>query len=384
MERVIAGGNLQGLLAGFYSGALEHAFAKSTRSSQKSAVNAWRAFCMICSINWTLNGISLDEVTDIVLSYVGFEVGIREMSPLSIKGSYLSHINNYFITARLKNEFGTAVKSSIVQLILRGYERIYHLMFPIDGSRKFAFTIELVLHLKAALNKFKPEWLLVDHLVEMLELAMEFGIYFLLRKSEYLPCGKAMPNGLQWKSIAFFDEEGNAIAWSSIRMKRIKTIQIKIKSSKTDQHGIGRIRTHHRVEGDHCIVKQVTRWAIRCRDQYDMDTEDFLFRKEGHEPFLKDSTVSKAMKYIVRSLGWNDRKVSPHSLRYGGATMLAAAGLPQYVIEYFGGWAAGSQSLRVYAQQLGREAVLQVSKIMAAGFDMSLEESRIRAFANAL
>ena len=64
--------------------------------------------------------------------------------------------------------------------------------------------------------------------------------------------------------------------------------------------------------------------------------------------------------------------------------MLAAAGLPQYVIEYFGGWAEGSKSLRVYAQQLGGAAVLHVSKIMSAGFGMSLEESRIRAFTNAL
>ena len=63
--------------------------------------------------------------------------------------------------------------------------------------------------------------------------------------------------------------------------------------------------------------------------------------------------------YVITGiLGWKSDKVSPHSLRYGGATMLAAAGLPQYGIEYFGGWAAGSKSLKVYAQ-LGSAAVFK-------------------------
>ena len=84
------------------------------------------------------------------------------------------------------------------------------------------------------------------------------------------------------------------------------------------------------------------------------------------------------MKFIVRHLGWNAKKVSAHSLRYGGATMLATAGMPQYVIEYFGGWAEGSQSLKTYIQ-LGNQAVHKVSQIMSDGHNNTLEESRIRA-----
>ena len=58
--------------------------------------------------------------------------------------------------------------------------------------------------------------------------------------------------------------------------------------------------------------------------------------------------------------------------------MLAAAGMAQYVIEYFGGWAPGSKSLRWYAQ-LGNDAVSKVSQVMSDAHHKSLEESRIRA-----
>jgi hypothetical protein len=39
-----------------------------------------------------------------------------------------------------------------------------------------------------------------------------------------------------------------------------------------------------------------------------------------------------------------------HSLRYGGATMMAAAGFPQYLIALYGGWTKDSKSLHIYAQ----------------------------------
>ena len=88
MERVVAGGNLQGVLAGFNSGALEHAFAEGTRASQKSAVNAWRSFCYTYGVDWTLQRLALDDAINIVLSYIGFEIGIRQLKPSSFGTGY--------------------------------------------------------------------------------------------------------------------------------------------------------------------------------------------------------------------------------------------------------------------------------------------------------
>ena len=326
--------------------------------------------------------LTLHQVISVLLSYIGFEVGIRQMSPGSIKQSYLNHTQNHFTMNRIDNLFAAAHSSSIVRLTLSGYLRIHHLMHPVSGARKFAFTIELVGYLEQALKAYKPQWIGLPWVMESLSLAMEFGIYFLLRKSEYLPFGSSS-GGLKWKDITFFDFNGVKVDWSRLNKKSVKSMQINIGTSKTDQHGIGRIVKHFRVDGPNCIVCKSAAWARTCRKYLGMVETDFLFGIKDQQPIINSNTVSEAMKAIVRFLGWKADKVSPHSLRYGGATMLAAAGLPQYVIEYFGGWAANSKSLKVYAQ-LGSAAVLNVSNIMAAGFETSLEESRIRAFANAL
>jgi integrase len=83
------------------------------------------------------------------------------------------------------------------------------------------------------------------------------------------------------------------------------------------------------------------------------------------------------MKAIVRHQGLDDTKVSAHSLRYGGATMLATAGLPSYVVAYFGGWSEGSMMVRRYAQ-LGGQMLNDVSKVMSTGYDKSMVEARVR------
>ena len=381
MEGLTKGGNLQELVKGFGSRAIEHAFATSTTAAQKSSLKAWKRFCKMWNVTWELRDLSFEDTVAIVLAFIGFEVGVREMNPKSIKGVYLGAIANIFVMQGIKNQFGEAVKSAIVKISLRGYIRIYHLMNPVAGEKKFAFTIELVKYLGAALRKFKPQWNCIE-LERPLTIALEFGIYFLLRKSEYLPCG-TNSGGIKWKNIVFFDKDGKQCPFINLTRKVARSVQINITHSKMDQHGYGRLLKHNAVDGDVCIVKKLVDWAIRCRDKYNMSADDFLFKKRKCVAMVNDGAVSLAMKCIVRFLGWNTKKVSPHSLRYGGATMLAAAGLPQYVIAYFGGWSNDSKSLRIYAQ-VGSEAVTQVSKIMAMGYGISLEESRIRAYANSL
>jgi hypothetical protein len=56
------------------------------------------------------------------------------------------------------------------------------------------------------------------------------------------------------------------------------------------------------------------------------------------------------MKDTLAHKGIDTAKATSHSLRYGGATMMAAAGFPQYLIAMYGGWAKESKSLRIYAQ----------------------------------
>ena len=128
MERAIQGGCLQAALNDFNSQALSSAFAASTKATAISAEKAWQNFCLLVDVEWRLIDVVLSQVISILLSYIGFEIGIRLMNPASIKQSYLTHIQNHFTMNRIDNHFASARASSIVKLTLAGYLRIYHLI----------------------------------------------------------------------------------------------------------------------------------------------------------------------------------------------------------------------------------------------------------------
>jgi hypothetical protein len=116
-------------------------------------------------------------------------------------------------------------------------------------------------------------------------------------------------------------------------------------------------------------------WLVLARRRGDT-FESFIFEGHGYT-LATDVTVAATMKSIVAHVGLDNRMISAHSLRYGGATMLAAAGAPSYVIAYFGGWSEDSEMIRTYAQ-LGGQAVERVSRIMSYSYDRPLSEARIR------
>jgi hypothetical protein len=313
---------------------------------------------------------------NIIVMYLSFEIGVRGMSPHSIKRTYLGGISNYFIEIGVRNHFDRARSSKLVKYVLRGYIRIYSQMHPASGMKKVAFTIELTTHTRAAMERyglFRGNPLKKDAIM----FALELGIYFLLRKSEYLPTSRTN-KGRQWKFVKFIGRDGKVIPWAFVGVTPAVEMILKVDKSKTDQFGRGRLVRHKEVEGPNCIVKKIVAWVVRCRDELGAGPEDYLFQV-GDRVLVKADEMATAMKRTMDSLGLDGSKVTAHSLRYGGATMLAAAGLPQYVIAYFGGWTADSKSLLSY-MQLGAQAVANASRIMASGFRKSRAETRSRVF----
>jgi integrase len=116
-------------------------------------------------------------------------------------------------------------------------------------------------------------------------------------------------------------------------------------------------------------------WAIEMQSHGSLE-DSHIFEREGIT-IIDDITISATMKAIAQSVGLGSNLISTHSLRYGGATLLAAAGIPAYAITYFGGWSDNSPMLRTYAQ-LGGQMANDVSRVMSEAFDRSLVEARIR------
>jgi hypothetical protein len=120
-------------------------------------------------------------------------------------------------------------------------------------------------------------------------------------------------------------------------------------------------------------------WLINLRDNCSAcpDTDHLFCVKD--RVFITSDRVTEVIKTTVIYCGLPAERYSAHSLRYGGATMLASAGMPLYLIEYHGGWAANSASLRGYLQIGNSETEGSLTAVFrAAESNLSLDEVRAR------
>ena len=145
------------------------------------------------------------------------------------------------------------------------------------------------------------------------------------------------------------DASHTLIPYHSIGKKRASWLSITIEFSKTDQHGRGRILEHY-VDVNHpthCIVQRMEAYIQLTRDLYAAQPTDLLFNIPSFPHFTTD-ILTYTMQATCHAVGLPWDRCSAHSLRYGGATTLAAAGFPDFVIAFYGGWSTDSTVMRRY------------------------------------
>ena len=81
------------------------------------------------------------------------------------------------------------------------------------------------------------------------------------------------------------------------------------------------------------------------RDLYGAKETDLLFDIPSFPRFTTE-ILRYAMQATCHAVGLPWERCSAHSLRYGGATTLAAAGFPDFVIAFYGGWSPNSTVMR--------------------------------------
>jgi hypothetical protein len=186
--------------------------------------------------------------------------------------------------------------------------------------------------------------------------ALMFGIFFLLRKLEYLTTKDPAPSSsgariLRRHSIAFFNQNNARIPYQRIGHWQAYSIRLVIDFSKTDQLGLGRLLIHCRQYDVvvNCIVFIMENWIASTRDSYELSESSPVWTIAGY-PELTGDVISEVMKFTCEIIGLPRSQVSSHSLRYGGATELAAAGFPQYIIATYGGWTENSKAMHIYTR----------------------------------
>ena len=308
-------------------------------------------------IPWTLHGMLLPQVTEVVCNYFAFECGVRNLAPDSIKGVYIPGVVNLFTLNRLPSAaiLHAAASDGLVAMIYNGFERLYRLVNPKAASIKLAFTASSAVRSHALLRSST----IVIGGSESLSASLRalaifrifasllFGIMFLLRKSEFLfKEGKPFPPTRD--TLFFLDEHHEVIPIDRVGITPAAWMVFGVAQGKADQSGNGRVCSHQRQPGGSCIVAVMEEFFRRSHLLGAMPS-DSLFSVPGL-PCLTSTVLSRVMKETVTAMGLPAARVSTHSLRCRGATMLAAGGYPEYIIAMYGGWAEGSASLRRYTR----------------------------------
>ena len=113
---------------------------------------------------------------------------------------------------------------------------------------------------------------------------------------------------------------------------------VNIRTAKNDKTGRGhRYYFTKSTPGDqtmYCITWVLWNYAQRARPAEGRS----LFYIPALKWTLRPTYLNKRLRAMARMYGLDETRVSSHSLRIGGATALAAAGLHEYEIKQMGGW----------------------------------------------
>ena len=150
----------------------------------------------------------------------------------------LGGIASHVVGSGVRNEFAESQRSPVVRYVLRVSRRSFSLMHSAGEAKKLAFIIELVKYLKEVLTEAQ----LARRgglFAKGLELALTFGIYFSMQKSEFLPGYARKPEpfrrGMRFSTIRFYDGAGVIVKWADVAPGRAKSMEIMVPRSKTDQ-----------------------------------------------------------------------------------------------------------------------------------------------------
>jgi hypothetical protein len=263
-----------------------------------------------------------------------------------------------------------ATSSREVKFILQGLQKRHDERFPKSGRIKLPFCMDMALAAKDDLEQVayssSNSTTLPMRLLEASRVfvCMAVGIMFMLRKSEHF--GSRDKAQIRRRGFTFFDECDRVIPYRLIGIRRARRVAINVQFSKTDASGLGRRTQHSRQPGINaaCIVQILEHWLCRTRDQYGAREDDALYFVPNLSEFKLDS-LHRAMAATAHRMGLHSDALAPtsHSLRYGGATMMAAAGFPQYLIAQYGGWSEKSSSLKIYTKA-SAAMIHEVSKHM--------------------
>jgi hypothetical protein len=347
-----------------------------------------------------MRGTTHEERVMLWRRYISSEIGVRQIAPKSVEAVYIPGILSALTFHNADEPMRLAYASRAVKDTLKGFKKLHAEESPEGARIKVPWSVNLANESKrilmskevipAQLRGLSAELLLLA--IRRLHLAMLFGIFFLLRKSEFLDetpvrgaggaaaaadgaagaaTSRTKKSTAQRRFVVFYDEANREIPYERIGITRASRIMFDVHRGKSDQFGKGRFNSHSRQASGTCLVTLMEEYFRDTRDKYKVKETDPIFQG-GDLPRLTSDGLKQAMRLVAERLGLPADRISAHSLRYGGATLMASAGFPEFIIAQYGGWVEGSESLKVYIRPT-RETIDSVSRHMASGGNATAE-----------
>ena len=262
---------------------------------------------------------------------------------------WASITTSYFSRGR-EEFFAKASRTTAVKTTLIGFQRLYDKLHPMSERLKLAFGMDLARLARVVMEEFRvfeaPSRSEAE--VQLRRVACTSG--------EHICKKNGTPAGLTRNNITFLDYSGHVIPYQLIGAEGYTARKMTINTlfSKTDHSGFGRRPWHERqldqAKEEVCVVTLVERWIAITRDLYGAREDSELYDVPGFERVSVNTLHEIMQNTTIQAAGGVkiDRLSTTHSLRYGGATMMASAGFPQYLIAHYGGWAENSSALKKY------------------------------------
>jgi hypothetical protein len=332
--------------------------------------------------------------------YLATEIAIRKLSPKTVADVYIPGIMSALTWHDSDVPMRAAWADRSVKDTIKGFKKIHASNNPEGSTIKIPWSVALANRSKQIIVSKEVDLVQLRGLTDTtlalaimrIHLAMLFGIFFLLRKSEFLDERSAKaaaatashdsphtPSRQSKKDspalrfhLIFLDRNGKTIPYKLIGKITASRLVFDVLRSKTDQFGKGRFNSHTRQDSGTCIVKLMESYISLTRDAYGAREMDPLFHVNGLTR-LTPENVKQSMRAVAERLGLPADRISIHSLRYGGATMMGSAGFPEFLIAQYGGWVEGSESLKIYIRPTF-STIDRVSSHMANGGNADAEK----------
>ena len=247
-------------------------------------------------------------------------------------GVYLSGVRYYF---KIANRDITFLDSAWISSARTAMTLKYRRENPVAGKKALPFTCDMLIF--ARTKSFNTG----SAIHQAVNGCMAFSEVCMARVSEALPGAPEVDHWLRSDDVLFSLKTGRGITTSydvnDVSWSNVRSVVFTVRSAKNDMQGEG-----HRFEyftqatsstRAFDIVEDMFLWA-KCA-QLKKGQPFFSFRGEWT---LSYDVLPKAIKKVATDMGLDASRYRPHSLRIGGASMLAAAGLPDYVIQKQGRW----------------------------------------------